>query len=86
MILQEDGGGGGECAIVYGLEARLHRAGVPNFDAKSKLKLEVLSRPQEVAVVGPVVVGPDVRAVKSFCCFNSGRSGGWKFANGRITV
>lgn len=80
MILQEEGGGGGECAIVYGLEARLYRPGVPNFDEKSKLKLEIMSRPQEAVAVAPLVVGPDVQAIKSFCCFNSGRSDLWAFA------
>ncbi|CAN0492310.1 unnamed protein product, partial [Scytosiphon promiscuus] len=61
-----------DCSITYNFEARLHRPGILHFDAKAKLGLKVLSKPQELAATLPVLVGPDSQRVNRCCCFNKG--------------
>ncbi|CAN0329985.1 unnamed protein product [Ectocarpus sp. 12 AP-2014] len=65
-------GGDGSCAIAYGFRARLHRPGLLNFDAKGKVQLKVLGKPQETSASSPVVAGPEVMAVKKCYCLQSG--------------
>ncbi|CAB1111736.1 unnamed protein product [Ectocarpus sp. CCAP 1310/34] len=65
-------GGNGSCAIAYGFRARLHRPGLLNFDAKGKVQLKVLGKPEETSASSPVVAGPAVKAVKKCYCLQSG--------------
>ena len=73
-LLYQENAHRGECSITYGLEARLHRPGILNFDATDKSELKILSKPEEIAATMPVLVGPETQRVKKCCCFSKGRS------------
>ncbi|CAM9286211.1 unnamed protein product [Ascophyllum nodosum] len=70
--MKEIGHGGGSCEVKYELQARLHRPGILNFDAKGKTELTVHPKPEEVPPT-PVTMGPDIQKVNTcFWCFSGG--------------
>lgn len=63
------------CCIEYGLEARLDRPGIFNFDAKDKSEITIFNKPQDNAVNNvPIRVEPETETVTNWCCSSKGRS------------
>lgn len=72
LARQETADDGSDCSIEYHLSGTLKRPGLLNFDATDKREIEVFSRPK-VFEPRPVLAGPYSTAVKTCCCFKSGR-------------